>query len=175
MKPTLVPGFAALLERRANAAALEGGRLFRYWPDMQRETFYDAIGFIKTYASAKKRSPGEQQNKMNWQRSTERPSSSRRRSGKRMTACSCRTKRRHPQFVGTKDGKWHTGDCSLLTEETRSGEHMAIGSTAKKPAPPKDQMCRKCWPFLFPANAPAEAQRRLGPDVGNSDGGNQCK
>ena len=52
MKPTLVPGFAALLERRANAAALEGGRLFRYWPDMQRETFYDAIGFIKTYASA---------------------------------------------------------------------------------------------------------------------------
>lgn len=59
------------------------------------------------------------------------------------------------EIYRTKDGKWHTGDCPLLTADTRSGEHQTMGSLAKQPDPPKDQMCRKCWAFLFPANAGA--------------------
>jgi hypothetical protein len=48
-----------------------------------------------------------------------------------------------------KGGKWHTGSCYLLNSDTRTGESQIIGSQAKKPDPPKDQMCRKCWAFLF--------------------------
>ncbi len=56
----------------------------------------------------------------------------------------------------TKDGKWHTPDCDLLNADTLTGEYQAIGSMAVKPDPPKDQMCRKCWWFLFGDNAEAD-------------------
>lgn len=55
------------------------------------------------------------------------------------------------EIYRTKDGKWHTDDCDLLTSDTKSGEHQTIGSMGK-PSPPKNQMCRKCWACLFSAN-----------------------
>ena len=52
-----------------------------------------------------------------------------------------------------KDGKWHTRDCPLLPPDTWTNEHQIIGSTGMKPGPTRDDMCKKCWSFLFPANS----------------------
>lgn len=53
------------------------------------------------------------------------------------------------EIFKTKDGKFHDMKCDLLDGYTYSGVHQTIGSLKVKPEPPKEQMCEKCFDFLF--------------------------
>ena len=52
-------------------------------------------------------------------------------------------------YKGAEDKKWHQRDCSKL-QEGGVLEEKTIGSIGD-PDPPKEEMCRECFHFLFKA------------------------
>lgn len=50
---------AAQLYKMTESELLEGGRMLRYWPEINQEVLGDAITYVKTYASAKNTTAGD--------------------------------------------------------------------------------------------------------------------